>query len=187
MSVMQIILGSTCALVTRGRGRDRVVYYRKERGDARLRRSRRFRRLRRNWLRILSLTGENPLMRWFIEHEDGTIEGFDTLRWMEFQESHPGYEDAHRQVALDTVEPFEVSTVCLFMDHSFGGLLGKEGPIFYETMIFGPGSDKADLYQERFRTRKEALAGHAAGVAKAMEWVARAGELVAARAEVAPS
>lgn len=68
---------------------------------------------------------------------------------------------AARRVAFDTDDETDVSTVFLGMDHSFG-----EGPpVLYETMVFPAGTvDDRDC--RRYRTRAEAVAGHAEMVAK---------------------
>jgi hypothetical protein len=73
----------------------------------------------------------------------------DTLKWARWV----GNID-NRRVAYDQVGRYTVSTVFLGIDHSFGG----GPPLLYETMIFGPLDEE---YQERFSTRKEAVAGHA--------------------------
>lgn len=59
------------------------------------------------------------------------------------------------------VGDYEVSTVDLGIDHSFG--LGK--PLYYETMIFLKGNDLEEEnifvdYQVRYSTEKEARKGH---------------------------
>lgn len=52
-------------------------------------------------------------------------------------------------------ESYQVSTVDLVLDHSFG-----EGPpLYYETMVFLKGS-YADMYQERYSTKQEAQKSH---------------------------
>ena len=48
----------------------------------------------------------------------------------------------------------EVSTVFLGLDHSFGGVV----PVLWETMVFGGDDD----HQQRYTSRAEAEAGHAA-------------------------
>lgn len=74
-------------------------------------------------------------------------------RWFE--------HDGLRRVGHTEFEGGRVSTVFLGLDHSFG--VG-EGPILFETMIFGgPHSD----YQERYETWDEAVAGHKRAVALA--------------------
>jgi hypothetical protein len=63
-----------------------------------------------------------------------------------------------RRVAIDRVNGAEVSTVFLGIDHSFG----SGGPLLFETMIFG---GEHDQWCDRYSTRQEAFAGHAAAVA----------------------
>lgn len=67
-------------------------------------------------------------------------------RWMEKGERH---------VALDVVGDVKVSTVFLGLDHSFA----HGAPVLFETMVFG---GPLDQEQERYATRDEARAGHAA-------------------------
>ena len=63
----------------------------------------------------------------------------------------------YKRIAQTVVGKYNVSTVWLGADHQFG-----EGPpLIFETMVF-PG--EADC--ERYTTEQEALAGHAAMVAK---------------------
>lgn len=57
------------------------------------------------------------------------------------------------------VNGYEVSTVDLGIDHSFG--MGN--PLYYETMVFkkdGESIDYTDLYCERYSTEEEARKGH---------------------------
>jgi len=65
------------------------------------------------------------------------------------------YERAERRIASNYVGDVLVSTVFLGLDHSFGV---ERGPILFETMIFG---GPEDGYQERYRTKDEAIVGHA--------------------------
>jgi len=67
-----------------------------------------------------------------------------------------------RQVARDSVNGANVSTVFLGLDHSWG----DGPPLLFETMIFGGPHDQ---YQERYSTRAEAIEGHARAVALAGE------------------
>ena len=80
--------------------------------------------------------------------------------WGEFMERPDS-----RRLASDKFDGLHVSTVFLGIDY-FGG---KESPILWETMIFG--SEKRELsgFQERYRTREEALEGHARAVLFAKE------------------
>ena len=51
-----------------------------------------------------------------------------------------------------------ISTVFLGLDHAWG----DGPPLLFETMIFGGSHDQ---YQERYSSKKEALAGHKQAVA----------------------
>lgn len=82
----------------------------------------------------------------------------DLMKWALWMETH------ERHVAETTIGASRVSTVFLGLDHSFS-CLGPEMeriPILFETMVFG---GPLDEYQERYATRAEAEAGHAAAVA----------------------
>lgn len=54
-----------------------------------------------------------------------------------------------------------VSTVFLGLDHNFGS---GGPPILWETMIFNVETEDGYQFQERYSTREEAIAGHAAAV-----------------------
>ncbi len=65
----------------------------------------------------------------------------------------------------DEIDGYEVSTVFLGLDHSFGDGYGAYGaPVLWETMIFerGDGPHPIDLseYQERYTSGDDARAGH---------------------------
>ncbi len=66
-------------------------------------------------------------------------------------------DDPH--VASDEVNGLWVSTVELCIDHGFGGT-----PLWYETMVFDQKSAQpwSELAMDRYETKAEALAGHAA-------------------------
>lgn len=49
-----------------------------------------------------------------------------------------------------------ISTVWLGLDHSFG----DTSPLIFETMVFRSKTDMAELSQQRYSTRLEALVGH---------------------------
>lgn len=81
---------------------------------------------------------------------------------LDFARSLEAREGGNR-VALDTTpNGTEVSTVFLGIDHSFGR---GDGPILFETMIFGGPHDR---FQERYATWDEAIAGHAKALALAL-------------------
>jgi len=67
-----------------------------------------------------------------------------------------------RRVAWDDVGNMQVSIVFLGTDHGFG--MGKL-PVLWETMIFGLPNEEE--YQERYTSRKDALAGHQQAVSLA--------------------
>jgi hypothetical protein len=66
---------------------------------------------------------------------------------------------ADNRIAKDTIGDVEVSTIFLGIDHSFG----SGPPLLFETMVFG---GELDDEQERYSTEAQALAGHAAMVAR---------------------
>lgn len=62
-----------------------------------------------------------------------------------------------RFVLKTQVGNYEISTVDLGIDHSFG--FGK--PLYYETMIFSDsGENRFEYYQDRYTTQEEAVKGH---------------------------
>lgn len=61
--------------------------------------------------------------------------------------------------ASDPAIDWDVSTVWLGVDHSFG----DGPPIIFETMVFGNGD--GDQYMQRYVTEEQARAGHAETVA----------------------
>jgi len=67
-----------------------------------------------------------------------------------------------RQVALSTVDFYEISTVFLGLDHNYFG--GR--PLMFETMIFIP---MDDIYCKRHSTYEEAELGHE----EAKEWLSK--------------
>lgn len=69
----------------------------------------------------------------------------DLLKWGQW------FETADRQVAFDTFDGCQVSTVFLALDHQ----LGMGPPILWETLV----SDSDDL--RRYSSRLDALKGHA--------------------------
>jgi len=75
----------------------------------------------------------------------------DTIRWAKW------FENNGRHIGCDNIGDIRISTVFLGIDHSF-----DDGPpVLWETMIFG---GKHDQYQERYRSREDAIAGHARSV-----------------------
>lgn len=63
-----------------------------------------------------------------------------------------------RVVGKDKFGNFEISTVFLAIDHGFG--IGH-APVLFETIVFGPPSEKGEPYQQRYETPAEARCGHA--------------------------
>lgn len=59
-----------------------------------------------------------------------------------------------RHLGDDMVGEIRVSTVFLGLDHGWDG----GPPVLWETMVFG---GQSDMYQERYTSRADALAGHA--------------------------
>ena len=97
---------------------------------------------------------ETDLMTWAREWENPT------------EPVSPGAEVPHNHCVAyaDWPNKSRVSTVFLGIDYSFGE---PGGPVLFETMIFWRGHE-LDEWRERYRTRDEALAGHAAAVALVM-------------------
>jgi hypothetical protein len=62
--------------------------------------------------------------------------------------------------AADVSVAYDVSTVWLAVDHSFGG---DDGPVIFETMVFG--DDRLGLDTDRYCTEAQARAGHTVMVA----------------------
>lgn len=71
--------------------------------------------------------------------------------------------DEQRRVGDDTVGDVRVSTVFLGADHNF---TGKGQPVLWESMVFGGALDGE---QDRYTSRTDAEAGHAALLAKVRE------------------
>jgi hypothetical protein len=91
----------------------------------------------------------------FILNSQGDVEATDLMTWARW------FETADRVVAKTRIgDDAEVSTIFLGLDHSFG----SGPPLIFETMVFG---GPLDQEQERYSTRAEAEAGHAALVERA--------------------
>lgn len=82
-------------------------------------------------------------------------EPIDVDEWARLWED-PAVKIVKKDTVCDGL--YDVSTVYLGMDHSFG----YGPPLIFETMIFGSGP--LDGEQWRYTTRDEALAGHAAAI-----------------------
>lgn len=103
-------------------------------------------------------------MYYILRHGHPVLET-DTFRWARWFETHT----EERVVARETVaEDVEVLTVFLGIDHSYitvflgidHSFLGGP-PVLYETLVFG---GEMDGEMDRYHTRDEAEAGHAAMV-----------------------
>lgn len=90
----------------------------------------------------------------YILNADGSIAEVDLMTWAKW------FETGQRVIARDDVGDSHVSTVFLGLDHRFGS---GGPPLLFETMVFdGP----MDGEQDRYCTKDEALAGHAAMLAR---------------------
>jgi hypothetical protein len=82
----------------------------------------------------------------------------DVLTWAQW------YQTAQRQIALTRFRWGRVSTIFLGLDQGYFSFFGSAPdpltykPLVWETMVFG---GKLDREQRRYRSREEALAGHA--------------------------
>lgn len=88
---------------------------------------------------------------YYIEKDGKPVQVHDPLEWAR------QFESADRRVARDEISGVEISTVFLGLDHAYLG----GPPMIYETMVFG---GQLDHEEDRYSTREEALAGHAAMV-----------------------
>lgn len=67
------------------------------------------------------------------------------------------WSEANRRIAYTKLSDGTViSTVCLVLDHSWGG----ERPLIFETLVFGPDGSADDSTMERYATEAEAKMGH---------------------------
>lgn len=83
----------------------------------------------------------------------------DLLTWARWYE---GAADQRRVARTQITAEVDVSTVFLGRDHSFGDDPGP--PVLWETMVFG---GPLNLDTERYTSRADAEAGHAAMVERA--------------------
>lgn len=97
--------------------------------------------------------------KWILDDDGNPVSEPDLMKWADW------FGDAQknqlRVVARTDVSNYEVSTVFLALDYSFGG----PEPILYETMVFAKGakpgvSTNDDGFFDRYSTREEALQGH---------------------------
>ena len=93
-------------------------------------------------------------MNYILNDAGNPVAEHDPLTWALW------FQTAERRVAYDELpDDMRVSTVFLGLDHSFG----SGPPLLFETMVFG---GELDQEQERYSTREQALAGHAAMLAR---------------------
>jgi hypothetical protein len=86
--------------------------------------------------------------QYILNSEGDPVPAMDIVTWGRWM------QEADRHVAHDNLpDGVRVSTVFLGLDHSFG----EGAPVLWETMVFG---GKHDQYQERYRSREDAIAGH---------------------------
>ena len=94
--------------------------------------------------------------KYILDDAGAPVRCTDLTEWTTWFEN----ADDRRRLALDGFDDVTVSTIFLALDHNWGG----GPPLVFETRVFGgPLNDE----QERYSTRAEALAGHAAWVARA--------------------
>lgn len=91
--------------------------------------------------------------KYILDAEGNPVAEPDLMAWARWLET------ADRHVAKDAIGEVSISTVFLGLDHSFG----SGAPVLFESMVFG---GPLDQEQERYCTRDEALAGHAALLAR---------------------
>lgn len=89
---------------------------------------------------------------WMLDDDGNAVMEPDLIKWARW------FETANRKLAQDIVGAVRVSTVFLGLDHGF---VPEEPPILWETMIFG---GEHDLWQDRYASKADALAGHAAAL-----------------------
>ena len=100
---------------------------------------------------------------YFILDEDGKPKHEpDSMKWAAWFEKST-FEGTRIVSQNDVEDGVRVSTVFLGLSHNFMDRDGSD-PILYETMIFG---GHHDMYQKRYRTRAQAMVGHAQAVALA--------------------
>jgi hypothetical protein len=91
--------------------------------------------------------------------ENNNVIPCNLREWGQLYQTKEGQKK--RQVAVDEIDGYQVSTVFLGLDHSFG----SGNPLWFETMIFGEGN--GDQYQMRSTTWKEAEQMHN----DAIQWI----------------
>lgn len=102
----------------------------------------------------IGLGRPDPTMWWKLD-EDKNVVQF-TGSWEELNQI---FEIEHKRVKQEYVldDKYWISTVFLGLSHSFGDVPGH----FFETMVFkNEGNGGGDVYQDRYDTWDEAVAGH---------------------------
>lgn len=88
-------------------------------------------------------------------HYDRSGQPISLRRWATLMEDR-----AYKTIAKTWVGAYEVSTVWLGIDMSFGWM-GRDGhPLQFETMVFSRGGPARDLEQERYTSEADARLGH---------------------------
>ena len=102
---------------------------------------------------------ENPWIGQYVLDEQGNPRPeHDLLTWARW------YQTAQRQIVLTRFRWGRVSTIFMGLDQDYFSIFGLPPdpltykPLVWETMVFG---GKMDREQRRYRSREEALAGHA--------------------------
>lgn len=106
---------------------------------------------------------ENRCGRYILDRGGNPVPEPDLIKWGLWLER--SYQDGTHWIAHDELRDGHfVSTVFLGVDHSF---CEGEPPSLYETMAFNDyGSLDTEWNGERYATREEALAGHAAALSE---------------------
>jgi len=90
--------------------------------------------------------------RYTLDDAGNAVLAEDLMAWARW------FETAERHTASDEIGNVHVSTIFLGLDHNFSG---SGAPVLWETMVFG---GTLEGKQERYTSREDALAGHAAMV-----------------------
>jgi len=97
---------------------------------------------------------------------------FSWGRWLEDSRN-----DNRRVVAQTDIDSFLVSTVFLALDHNLAARAGIPGadprPVLWETMVFNDyGAVDSRGFTQRYRSRADAVAGHARVIEEVKAWLA---------------
>lgn len=107
-----------------------------------------------------TVAGAFNLWLYILDEHGAPVHERDTLTWARWLET------AERHLADDSIGPYRVSTIFLGIDQGLGR---EDGPVLWETMIFGLPEKKTylgrrfrkDLLQTRYSSKADAFAGHA--------------------------